>query len=150
MRTELISIALGVALIASTRTLFGADDAKHPCAQVRDNTDRLACYDQAFGRPANSVAAPAVKFGLPEKEVPRQSGENAPQASVSAAITSISRQRDGKFIVKLDNAQVWSQTEINSQADVQVGDAITVRRGALGSYLLVTKAGIGTRVRRVK
>jgi hypothetical protein len=45
---------------------------------------------------------------------------------------------------------VWSQTEFNSQADVQVGDAITVRRGALGSYLLVTKAGVGTRVRRVK
>jgi len=45
---------------------------------------------------------------------------------------------------------VWSQSEFNSQADVDIGDTITVRRGALGSYLLVTKAGIGTRVRRVK
>ena len=70
--------------------------------------------------------------------------------SVTAAITSLARRRDGKFVVTLDNAQVWSQSEFNSQADVQVGDAITVRRGALGSYLLVTKAGIGTRVKRVK
>jgi hypothetical protein len=150
MRKKLISIAMGVALIASTRTLFGAEDPKHPCAQVRDNADRLACYDQAFGKPANSVAAPAVKFGLPAKEVPQHSGENAAQASVSAVISSLIRQHDGKFVVTLDNAQVWSQTELNSQADVEAGDTITVRRGALGSYLLVTKAGIGTRVKRVK
>jgi hypothetical protein len=151
MRKELVSIAMGVALIAVTRTLFGADDARHPCAQVHDNTDRLACYDQAFGKPANSVAAaPTVKFGLPEKEVQRQSGENAPPSSLSATVTSLARQHDGKFVVTLDNTQIWSQTEFNSQADVQVGDAITVRRGALGSYLLVTKAGVGTRVRRVK
>ena len=53
-------------------------------------------------------------------------------------------------MVTLDNAQVWAQSEINSQADVEIGDSVTVRRGALGSYLLVTKAGIGTRVKRVK
>jgi len=151
MRTRLISIAVGVAIIVCPATSFAADDAGHPCARVRDDKDRLACYDQAFGKPADSVtAAPAAKFGLPEKEVPRKSGENAAPTSVVAAITSLSRQRDGKFVVTLDNAQVWSQTEINSQADVQVGDAVTVRRGALSSYLLVTKAGIATRVRRLK
>lgn len=150
MRKKLISIAMGVALIACTRTLFGADDAKHPCAQVRDDAERLACYDQAFGKPADTVAAPPVRFGLPEKEAPRQSGENAAPASLNATITALSRQLDGKFVVTLDHTQVWAQTEFNSQADVQVGDAITVRHGALGSYLLVTKAGVGTRVRRVK
>ena len=46
--------------------------------------------------------------------------------------------------------QVWAQAEFNSQADVEIGDSVTVRRGALGSYLLVTKAKIGTRVKRVK
>jgi hypothetical protein len=52
--------------------------------------------------------------------------------------------------VTLDNAQVWAQSEFNSQADVEIGDSVTVRRAAFGSYLLVTKAGIGTRVKRVK
>ena len=66
------------------------------------------------------------------------------------SIKSLDWRRDGKFVVTLDNTQVWAQSEFNSQADVQVGDAITVRRGALGSYLLVTKAGLGTRVMRVK
>lgn len=154
VRKELVSLAMAVALCATPQILFAADDAKHPCAQVRDNTDRLACYDQTFGKPADSVAAASKQeFGFTEKEIQGQSGQAAEPAvptSVTAAITALARQRDGKFVVTLDNAQVWSQSEINSQADVQVGDAITVRRGALGSYLLVTKAGIATRVRRVK
>jgi len=147
------TIALSVALITASGTLSAADDAKHPCAHVRDDTDRLACYDQAFGNPADSPeAAPQENFGFKEKEVERRTGKAAePEApSVTAAITSLPRQRDGKFVVTLDNAQVWSQSEINSQADVQIGDAVTVRRGVLGSYLLVTKAGIATRVKRVK
>jgi len=154
VRKELVSIAVAVTLITASRIAFAADDAKHPCALVRDNADRLACYDQAFGKPADPVAAaPQEQFGFKEKEVERKTGktgESEAQASVSAAITSLSRLHDGKFVVTLDNAQVWSQSEFNSQADVQVGDAVTVRRGVLGSYLLVTKAGIATRVRRVK
>ena len=154
MRMELVSLAMAVVLIACPTTLFAAEDAKHPCTHVRDSADRLACYDQAFGKPTDSVAAaPAEQFGFKEKEIKRQTeqpAEPAAPASVTAAITSLTRQRDGKFVVTLDNAQVWSQSELNSQADVRVGDAVTVRRGALGSYLLVTKAGIATRVKRVK
>jgi len=154
MRKELVSIAIGVALIATSQFLFAADEAKHPCAHVRDNADRLACYDQAFGKPADPVAAPPEEqFGFKEKEVERKTGkaeEPAAPTSVTATVTSLTRQRDGKFVVTLDNAQVWSQSEINSQAGVQVGDTVTVRRGVLGSYLLVTKAGIATRVKRVK
>jgi len=159
MRKELFSIAMGMALIASTKILIAAEDAKHPCAQVRDNTERLACYDQAFGHAADSVAAAATaaapneQFGFTEKELARNIGQSAPSAapeSVTAAITSLVRRHDGKFVVTLDNAQVWAQSEFNSQADVEIGDSVTVRRGALGSYLLVTKAKIGTRVKRVK
>jgi hypothetical protein len=154
VRKELVSIAVAVTLLATSGTLFAANDAKHPCTHVRDNTDRLACYDQAFGKPADPVAAaPQEQFGFKEKEVERKTAktvEAEAPTSVSAAITALSRLHDGKFVVTLDNAQVWSQSEINSQADVQVGDPVTVRRGVLGSYLLVTKAGIATRVRRVK
>jgi len=151
---ELVAAAACVALIAASQTLFAADDAKHPCAHVRDSADRLACYDQAFGKPADAAAAaPREQFGFKEKEVERQAGksaEPAAQANVTAAIISLARQADGKFIVTLDNAQVWSQSEFNSQADLRVGDPVTVRRAALGSYLLVTKAGIATRVKRLK
>lgn len=36
---------------------------------------------------------------------------------------------DGKFVVTLDNSQVWSRSEISSQAFIEVGDTVTVRRG---------------------
>lgn len=145
------TIVIGIALIGIAETVFAADSTTHPCASVRDATERLTCYDQAFGKPAEPVAAvPKAQFGFTEKEVARNAGQSAGSTSVTATITSLDRRRDGKFVVTLDNTQVWSQSEFNSQADVGIGDTITVRRGALGSYLLVTKAGIGTRVRRVK
>jgi len=152
-RKRLVSIATGLVLSAAWSASGAADSSTHPCASVRDNTDRLACYDQAFGKPVETVAAPEAQFGYTEKEAKRQSGqptEAEGARSITAAVTSLDRLRDGKFVVTLDNEQVWSQSEINSQADVAVGDKVTVRRGALGSYLLVTKAGIGTRVKRVK
>ena len=56
----------------------------------------------------------------------RNTGQSAAPAapdSVTAAIKSLDRRRDGKFVVTLDNTQVWAQSEFNSQADVRVGDA---------------------------
>jgi hypothetical protein len=148
------TIVVGIALIGISGFLSAADTATHPCAEVRDDAQRLACYDQAFGKHANPDAAkPEGQFGFTEQEVARNTGQSAEPAtptSVTATVKSLDHRRDGKFVVTLDNAQVWSQSEFNSQADVEIGDTITVRRGALGSYLLVTKAGIGTRVRRVK
>jgi hypothetical protein len=148
------TIVIGIALIGIAETVLAADSTTHPCASVRDDTERLTCYDQVFGKPAEPVAAtPKAQFGFTEQEVARNTGQSAGSttpSSVRATITSLDRRRDGKFVVTLDNTQVWSQSEFNSQADVDIGDTITVRRGALGSYLLVTKAGIGTRVRRVK
>ena len=148
------TILAGIVLIAAPQVLFATDEAGHPCAIVHNDADRLACYDQAFGKPAAPVAAATKgQFGFTEKEAARKNGQPAESAgpeSVSAAIKALDRLHDGKFVVTLENAQVWAQSEVNSQADVEIGDTVTVRRGALGSYLLVTKAGIGTRVRRVK
>jgi hypothetical protein len=148
------TIVIGIALIGISEILCAADTATHSCASVRDDAERLACYDQAFGKPAvPAAAAPKKQFGFTQQEVARKNGqpsESEGPASVSAAIKALHRLHDGKFVVTLDNSQVWAQSEFNSQADVAIGDTITVRRGALGSYLLVTKAGIGTRVRRVK
>lgn len=146
LHRKIVSIAVIATSFAASANLCAEEDTRHPCAQVRDDHDRLACYDKAFGKSA--TATPPERFGLPPKE-PSPEQTAAPN-SVTAAVTALDRLRDGKFVVTLDNAQVWSQSEINSQADVKVGDTVTVRRGAFSSYLLVTKAGIATRVKRVK
>jgi hypothetical protein len=157
MTARMKTIAMSATLIVTSGILSAADGSGHRCAQIRDNAERLACYDQAFGKPAESVAAiaaaPDQHFGFKEKEMARNDPQPAVSSapdSVTAAIKSVDRRRDGKFVVTLDNAQVWAQSEFNSLADVEIGDPVTVRRGVLGSYLLVTRAGIGTRVKRVK
>ena len=69
------SIAACLALGAISSGLSAADAAKHPCANVRDDADRLACYDEAFGKPIEAAAAPAAapeaQFGYTEQQANR-------------------------------------------------------------------------------
>jgi hypothetical protein len=108
---------------------------------------------------AGAVAAvdPAEKarreFGLSE-EGKRSLEENktvatAPE-SITAAIKSATRKPTGEQVFVLDNGQVWVESESNTPARVKTGDVVTVRKGALGSYLLVTPKKVATHVRRVK
>ncbi len=126
--------------------------AEHPCSVVTSAADRLACYDKAFGAPATprNGAATTQDFGLPPDKPTREAAAAKKEEAISAAITAVDRRHDGKFVVTLANDQTWAQTENNSQVELRVGDTVTVRRAALGSYLLVSKAGVGTRVKRLR
>ena len=44
-------------LSASLTSLAARADAGHPCAAIVADTQRLACYDAAFGSPAKSRAS---------------------------------------------------------------------------------------------
>ena len=99
------------------------------------------------------AAPPEEQFGFKEKEVERKTGKSAEPAaptSVTAAVTSLTRQRDGKFVGRSTTRRCGRSRKSIRRPTCRSGDAVTVRRGALGSYLLVTKAGIATRVKRVK
>lgn len=136
--------------------------AAHPCAAVPEPGARLACYDQAFPpRTPDAPAAPAVpgakaasvEFGFTAEKVRARSAdatrEMAPSA-VAMTVSSLRRVPTGEFVVTMDNGQVWTQTEINSKARIRAGSAVTIKRGLLGSYRLVTADGIGTSVRRLE
>lgn len=142
----LFSLALG-----ATNSAIGAPDS-HRCASITPDAERLACYDKAFGSPStpSNGAATPHDFGLPASKPDREASAAKKEETITAVITSVDRRRDGKLVVTLDNAQTWAQSENNSQVDLRVGDTITVRRGALGSYLLISRAGVGTRVKRVR
>jgi len=139
-----------LALTAASNQAISAPDS-HRCSSINSDSERLACYDKAFGTPAAppNSAPPKPEFGLPAKKA-YPGVEDKKDSEIRAAVSSVTRQRDGKFVVTLDNGQTWQQSEIDSRVGLEVGDTVNVRRAALGSYLLSNEDGIATRVKRVR
>lgn len=160
-RADLLGAVLALAVPAALPAAGAADR----CIAIDEDALRLACYDAALGRPAQALPAPAsVQVPAPPANAaPPASAATAPPFPVPPRVTetprppsftsevdAVERGRDGQFIATLANGQVWEQSERNSAAVVREGDTVTIRRAALGSYLLLTSGGIATRVRQVK
>ena len=103
---------------------------------------------------APPAAAVVDQFGLDERQL-IQSGraEKAPALalkSISGLIAHVGYRANGEFVVTLDNGQVWEQIEMDTLSQVRDGDKVLIRRGVLGSFLLVTPNRESTRVHRVR
>jgi hypothetical protein len=55
---------------------------------------------------------------------------------MTARIVSLSQRAAGSVVLRLDNEQVWEQTEAGPDLPIGPGDAITIDRGVLGAYWL--------------
>jgi hypothetical protein len=154
-----------VALLAVAPHLYAQQAPR--CSDLYDDAQRLACYDAAFGKPARSssaAAAPRAPAAAPASAStappavraapvapPAAVAQPAPRAAaepknVSATISEVARRADGRFVVTLDNGQVWAQLERDTAVEVAAGDKVTVRRGMLGSNILVNRAGLQAKV----
>ncbi len=150
---------LGATLVAVT-SASEPQSPEHRCAVLHEAADRLACYDQAFGRPAEADDTPpdasakaGRDFGLSEAEkrakIPDPDQRLFPDR-IEAVVAVISHRATGEIIVTLDNGQVWVQAESATNARPRVGDKIIIRKAAMGSYQLLTPGRVAMRVRRVK
>ena len=110
-----------------------------------------AATSQAGAAPAHTAAPPAAatddlqNFGLS----PHQLNAGLPQGpkSIKAMVTRVGGGGAGAFTVTLDNGQLWS---LEPDASLHEGDAVTIRRAALGSFLLVTPERRSYRARRLR
>ena len=141
----------------------------HRCSAIFDDSQRLACYDGAFGKPARPAAAVATAPAAPQSVAPAPAPSPprvAPPPVASAApaaapaqpakskdepfpakVVAVGQLPNDRFTVTLDNGQLWMQLERDVGAEVRVGDTVTLRPAMLGSWILETRAGIRTRVR---
>ncbi len=137
------------------------------CAAVRDTAARLACYDQLGAEveqtPANAwsitldhedvqtIQREAFGLNLPNLSqlIPSLRGETDDVDRVEMQVARIINHGDGHFTFVMENGQRWRQTEPERVINVRVGDTVTIRRGALTSYILnSSRGGRAHRVRR--
>lgn len=133
------------------------------CAALRNDAERLACYDrlaariasgadtesdtivpsaeEMFGLSGGSMASPAVRATSPVERVELE--------EITAHVVSVKPLRQGGWLLEFDNGQTWQQIDGRSLL-LEAGDAVKISRGALGSFRLTTPSGRSARVRRVR
>jgi hypothetical protein len=139
------------------------------CAGIAALDARVACYDslahravEAAAAPAPTTAAPAPTTAAPASAAaiaaqdPNNFGLTLAQqhmafagpTSVKARITAISSDPNGQTYIVLDSGQKWEVTD--NDGWLSKGDTVTIKRAALGSFLLKTPANHSYSVRRVR
>jgi hypothetical protein len=124
------------------------------CAAIAAADERLACYDalakgkssvpQAASADARSESADA-SFGAVRRKLPAK--PQGPEM-IKAVVAKVSMDRLGTVSVSLDNGQAW--TFHDPDAVLRSGDAVTIRRAALGSFLMTTPSRHTYRVQRTQ
>lgn len=152
-----IAVAMAIPLSAN------AAEGSHRCAEQFDDARRLACYDAEYGRPVivrtpaaaagpAVVAAPVVETRPPASQTKAAKKTTAATSSgrFTASIKTLDLLYDGRFRATFDNGEVWTQLEPDKAVVLAAGDTVTVKKAVLGSFQLVTPAGIITRVKQVE
>lgn len=162
----LLSIsAASIAISAAGVAAPPAADEMARCASIAAPDTRLACYDALAHRPAEKVPAAAAQppappqtpesatqsaadpnnFGLtPAKQ---HAGDVGPKA-ISAHIDNVSAGLSGETTIVLDSDQTW--TVLDNDGRLAAGDAVTIKKAALGAFLMMTPSHHSYRVRRIR
>jgi hypothetical protein len=130
------------------------------CVAIQRNTERLACFDRAIvalrGPDADAAdGAPGAEssFGLFAQAPAQPDADAAPRAqleALEARVAAISAAADGSALIVLDNDQSWRQISGSATLLLKVGDAVVIRRAALGSFQMSTPNGRSAKVKRVR
>jgi hypothetical protein len=83
---------------------------------------------------AGGAHTDTTSFGLTKHAAPADPGPD----HIQAKVTRVDMSRLGYVRLSLDNGQAWTFTATDTL--LRAGDAVTIRRGVLGSFLLTTPA----------
>jgi hypothetical protein len=131
--------------------------AAQNCGRIEGEEERLASYDRLFRGKPGDPAAPVVReaeFGLTEierREREREAGATLVRDEIASTVARISVRRPNPPVLELANGQKWRLLETSDIPPFRAGDHVTIRRGAIGSYLASANERPGAwRVRRVE
>lgn len=170
MRLLALAVAacvLAIAVPAAAQSTPQAMTDVYACAQIQDDTQRLACFDRTVGTlrqaenegqvvavdraQAAEIERDSFGFNLPSlaRLLPDLSGTDSEIADIEMTVARVSERNYGYHAFVMENGQVWLQVEPDNARNVRPGDVVTIRRASLGSFRLVSpRGGQGHRVRR--
>lgn len=115
-----------------------ADDAAlRQCRAVANDAARLACYDAlplqtpmapVAAAPVAAAPATASSFGLPRSDEATQ--------TIASTIVGVFEGWDPGTRIRLANGQLWQVVDDSRGVYALRDPKVTVRRGALGSFVL--------------
>jgi hypothetical protein len=172
----LITSVPGISLSAGAGDALTGDADMARCAAITRTSARLACFDALAaasanrGAPASSqtpvplpvpvAPAPAAIAPKPAPEDPRSFGLSPPQPhpisaeplAIKARVATISAGQPGVGhpTVVLDNGQTWAFVEAVDDPRLAPGATVTIKRAALGSFLLTTASQHAYHVHRTQ
>ena len=117
---------------ATASVQAGMDSSEAPGAG-RTDVPAAVSPEDAFG-----------KRGDLRKDTVAEAGE------ITSSVVSFSRGADQRFVVTLQNGQVWREVTPNSAVRLQQGDTVRIERGSLGSFVLVGPAKRSSKVKRIR
>lgn len=156
---------VAVAAPAAAQDETAAQQAFARCARIRADSERLACFDAAT-RAAGIAQTQAARSPGASAEEPASTPSAEDTAAVfgleqlarSSEVEEITSRIAGTFSgwrgntrFTLENGQVWEQVEPGRGIYRSESPRVTIRRGAMGSYLMeIEGVRRALRVRRVE
>ena len=103
--------------------------------------------------PSSTSTSDPRNFGLTESQLHAQTQPHAaPEApaTIQARVAKMIDNRAGRAYVILDNGQTWIFIDADADARLSPGDPVTIKRGSLGSFLMLTQSKHSFHVRRTQ
>ncbi len=140
-------------------------DPLYACRAISDPAARLSCFDENTAKiqgaeragevvsidktKAESIQREAFGFHMPSLPKLGLPGSGADLEAIQASLTQMIPLGEGQYIFQLDNGQVWEQ--IDDRVDrPRMPATVTVKKGAMGSYLLKVGNQRAVRVKRAQ
>jgi hypothetical protein len=135
------------------------------CRKLTDNTARLACFDEAAAamdqaeakgdivvvdrEQARKVRRQAFGFSLPSITLFERGEKPEEINNMEGKIAAARQNNAGKWVIRLEDGATWVQIDTNEVPNApKAGDTVTIRKAAMGSYMLSLGHHIAFRARR--
>lgn len=171
----LASIPLAMFLLAGSVAAQTSEGPRIPetaaklfdCRKIRDADERLACFDREVdaviaAQQSSEIVITDQKqiqetredlfgYNIPERGVLASGAEEAPKINqVTERLAEYRERSRGRDLIVLENGAKWMKTDsVPVIGTPKAGEEVTIKKGALGSYMIKISKRRAFRARRV-